>query len=174
MKKIYIILMHTNTIPARIIRLATRYKYSHVAISFERNCNMTYSFGRKNINSVLDAGFVKEYKNGKFFRKFNKTECKIYEINVTDEQYYNAWHIIKNMEKHKEVYKYDIRGIILRFFGIPLAFKNRYVCSYFVASILQRAKIYKFKKKICCIEPKDFEKVNKLHEIYSGPYKMYA
>ena len=106
MKKIYIILMHTNTIPARIIRLATRYKYSHVAISFERNCNMTYSFGRKNINSVLDAGFVKEYKNGKFFRKFNKTECKIYEINVTDEQYYNAWHIIKNMEKHKEVYKY--------------------------------------------------------------------
>ena len=32
MKKIYILLMHTKTIPSKIVRFFTRYKYSHVAI----------------------------------------------------------------------------------------------------------------------------------------------
>lgn len=44
MKKIYILLMHTNTIPAKIIKFVTRYEYSHVGISLEKNCNTIYSF----------------------------------------------------------------------------------------------------------------------------------
>lgn len=37
MKKIYILLMHTNTMPARLIRAITRYEYSHVAISLDES-----------------------------------------------------------------------------------------------------------------------------------------
>ena len=57
MKKIYIILMHTNTIPSKLVRFFTRYKYSHVAISFNKNCDVTYSFGRTNLYSILNENY---------------------------------------------------------------------------------------------------------------------
>lgn len=51
--------------------------------------------------------------------------------------------------------------------------KNRYVCSYFVADVLQKAEIYNFNKKVCFIKPKDFEKLSILNEIYTGKYSLY-
>ena len=71
--KIYIIQMHTKTIPATLIKFITRYKYSHIALSFDKSCNTTYSFGRKKYNSIIDCGFVEENKNGMFFKKFKDT-----------------------------------------------------------------------------------------------------
>ena len=62
MRKIYIIQMNTKTLPSIIISLFTRYSYSHVAISFNRNCDVTYSFGRKSLYSILNGGFVMENK----------------------------------------------------------------------------------------------------------------
>ena len=169
-KKIYIIQMHTHTMPARIIKLATRYEYSHIAISLTADCSKIYSFGRKNPNSILDGGFVVENKDGEFFHKFNKTICRIYEIDVTKKQFIRIMKKIKFMEKYLETFKYDYFGIILRFFRIPVRFKNRYVCSFFVAEILERANIYKFNKKILFIEPKDFEKIRGIKKVYEGNY----
>lgn len=57
MKKIYILLMHTKTIPSKIVRFFTRYKYSHVAMSLDKSCEVTYSFGRRKLNSILNGGF---------------------------------------------------------------------------------------------------------------------
>lgn len=176
MKKIYILLMQTNTIPARIIRFFTRYTYSHVAISFDKNCDITYSFGRKELKHPLNGGFIKEKKNGEFFEYFNKTKCKIYEVSVTDKEYTDAITIIENMEKNMDTYKYDFYGMIFRFFNIPKTYENKYVCSYFVASVLEKANIYKFKKDICLVEPKDFEELNEcsnVKEIYKGKYSLF-
>ena len=50
MKKIYILLMHTYTIPSKIVKIFTNYEYSHVGISLSRECDEIYSFGRKKIN----------------------------------------------------------------------------------------------------------------------------
>lgn len=69
--------------------------------------------------------------------------------------------------------KYDFLGIALRFFHIPITFKNKYVCSYFVADVLERANIYKFNKKTCFIRPKDFENLQGFNQIYEGKYKEY-
>ena len=82
MKKIYVILLHTNTIPSKLVRFFTRYKYSHVAISLSRNCDILYSFGRKKIDTIFNGGFVIQKKQDDFFKKFNKTICTIYEIDV--------------------------------------------------------------------------------------------
>ena len=68
MKKIYVILLHTNTIPSKLVRFFTRYKYSHVAISLSRNCDILYSFGRKKIDSIFNGGFVIQ-KNKMIFLK---------------------------------------------------------------------------------------------------------
>lgn len=173
MKKIYIVLMHTNTIPSKVIKTVTEYRYSHVGLCLEKSCNIIYSFGRRNPHSILNAGFSVEYKDGEFFQKFNKTICKIYEVEVTDKQYKEVENIINYMRLHIDEYKYDIWGIVPRFLGIPLTLRKRYVCSYFVAHVLEKAGIYKFNKRVCLIKPKDFDNLDGFKEVYRGNYIEY-
>lgn len=173
MNKIYIILMQTYTVPAKLIRIFTRYKYSHVGISLHKDCETIYSFGRRKWNRVWDSGFNVEHKNGDFFKYFKDTICKIYEVEVSEEQYKMVKDMLEHMEVNQNEYKYDYFGIIPRYFRIPFRLKNRYVCSYFVANLLEQAKIYAFSKDVSFIIPKDFEKLNILKEIYSGKYLSY-
>lgn len=174
MKKVYLLLMHTDTIPSKIVKTFTRYEYSHVAISLDKECNTIYSFGRKNLHSVIDGGFSIETKNGEFFSAFDKTKCIIYEIAISDRQYLKLASIIQYMEEHKEEYKYDFLGMAFRFFKLPVTFKKKYVCSYFVAYVLQKCDIYNFNKKTCLVKPQDFESLNGFNEIYRGTLKAYC
>lgn len=173
MKKIYILLMHTNTYPSRFVKFMTKYKYSHVALSLDEPCDTIYSFGRKKLNSILDGGFSIENKDGKFFKKFNNTYCKIFEISVNDEQYENIQESINNMEDNIDEYKYDFIGTAFRYFNIPVKFKNKYTCSYFVASILEDNNIYNFNKDVCFVKPRDFENIEGFNNIYKGKYCLY-
>ena len=172
-RKIYILQMHSGTIAGKVIRFFTKYRYSHIAISLDRSCEILYSFGRKKLNSILDGGFIEKRKDGEFYRKFNKTECRIYEIEIEEEKYIKLCTILKKMKETPETYKYDYIGIILRFFYIPIVFKNRYVCTYFIAKILRMSKIYSFTKKDYFVVPKDFEEITSKVEIYSGMYSKY-
>ena len=167
-KKIYLLLMHTKTIPSKIVKLFTRYAYSHVAIALDKDCETVYSFGRRKLNSILNGGFSVEKREGAFFEKFNQTDCIIYESNVSKKQYDNLEMTLDDMQKNIEEYKYDFIGIVPRFFGIPFTIKNRYVCSYFIASLLEENGIYKFEKPACLTKPKDFENLNGFKEIYRG------
>lgn len=173
MKKIYILLMHTRTIPAKIIKTVTNYEYSHVGICLNKDCSAIYSFGRRHLHYIFDAGLLVEYKDGDFLKTFNKTKCKIYEVEVTDKQYRDVVKTLDYMMKNNRSYKYDFIGIIPRYFGIPITIKNRYVCSYFVASILEQANIHRFNKNVCLVNPRDFENIAGFHEIYKGSYLTY-
>ncbi len=172
-RKIYLLLMHTNTIPSRLVKWFTRYEYSHVGISLDKNCYTIYSFGRRYVNTILNGGLSIERKDGEFFRKFNKAVCKIYEKEVSVQQYEFIKSELDEMKKNIDCYKYDFIGIIPRFFNIPVTFKNRYVCSYFIAEILDKADVFHFDKPICLTKPKDFENLNGFHEIYKGSYLSF-
>ena len=165
--------MRTKTSTDRFIRFMTKYDYSHVAISLDKSCEDTYSFGRKKPHSILNGGFVKENKDGAFFKVFNDTTCKIYEVETSDEKYEKLKNIIESMEEKKEIYKYDYLGIAYRFFNIPKTYENRYVCSYFVADVLEKSNIYKFEKDPCFIRAEDFDNVKEFNEIYAGKYHLY-
>lgn len=173
MKKIYIIQMHTKTIPSRIVKLFTRYEYSHVAISFNKNCDYIYSFGRRGVYSILFGGFTMQNKDGKFFKKYKNTKCKVYEVEVSNRQYNDLVKIIRYMKKNQYDYGYDYLGIILRFLKIPITFNKKYVCSYFVAELLEEAKVYEFDKRTCFVRPQDFENVDIFNLIYTGKYVLY-
>ena len=173
MKKIYVLLMQTHTITDKLIRFFTRYEYSHVAISLNKECSLLYSFGRKRWNVAWIGGYTIENKNGKFFKNFKETECKIYELEVTDSQYEKTKDILSHMNENRDDYKYDYFGIILRFFGIPVKFKKRYVCSFFVASVLKQADVHDFGKDTCWVIPSDFEKINSWNIVYRGNFCAY-
>ena len=165
--------MHTITVPSKVVSLFTMYKYSHIAISFDEKCDVVYSFGRRNLYSILNGGFTIEYKNGDFFKKFNDTSCRIYAVTVTDEQYDYLYKTIEFMKDNQDDYKYDFVGLVLRYMKIPVTFKNRYVCSYFIAQLLKDAKIYEFDKDTCFVEPKDFENIDIFNLIYTGKFVLY-
>lgn len=173
MKNIYILLMRTGTIPSKFVSLFTMYKYSHVALSLDEDCDELYSFGRKKVNSFLSGGFVITHKDGEFFQKFNKTKCIIYKLPIESQKYYNLKKDLNNKKKNNNKYKYDFLGIILRYFYIPITFKDKYVCSYFVADILEKNDIYHFDKKTCFINPRDFNNIKNLEKKYQGYYLDY-
>ena len=173
MKKIYILQMFSNTIPSKIVKTATRYMFTHVALSLNKDCNIIYSFGRKNINNIFSGGFTELKKNGKFYNKFSNTICRIFEYEVSDKQYDQLKYLINKIKDNEEIYKYDCIGIVLRYFKVPVSFKNKFVCSYFIAYLLRKAKIYNFNKKSKWITPSDFENIPGANIIYYGKYKEY-
>ena len=173
MKKIYVIQMNTKTIPSRFVSLFTMYKYGHVALSLDKECNITYSFGRRNLYSILNGGFVIESKTGKFFSRFKDTECRVFEVKVSDNQYNNLVKVIEDMKVNQNIYKYDYLGIILRFLKIPVSFKNKYVCSYFIAKLLEDNNICVFDKKVCFVKPRDFALIDGFDLVYTGKYLSY-
>ena len=61
MKNIYIMLIETQFRTGKMIRFLTRNTYNHVAISFEPNTNLLYSYARYRYNEPLSAGFGIEY-----------------------------------------------------------------------------------------------------------------
>ena len=173
MKKIYIIQMNTKTLPSKIVSLFTMYKYSHVAISFDKKCDVIYSFGRRSLYWIFNGGFVVENKDGSFFKRFNNTRCRIYEIEVNNKQYSDLVEIVSYMDKNKNIYGYDYLGVILRYLGINVTFENKYVCSYFIAKILNDVNVCSFDKDICFVRPSDFENIDGFNLIYSGKYLLY-
>lgn len=165
--------MHTQTVPARLIKAVTRYGYSHVVLALEKDCETTYSFGRRQVHSVLHSGFITERKDGAFFSHFDKTSCRIYELEVTEEQYAAVERRLRIMQKSPMSYKYDYLGLMLRPIRLLVRSKHRYMCSNFVASLLEDAGVHHFDKPTYRIAPRDFGKQG-FHQIYSGSYASYS
>ncbi len=159
------------TMPARLVKIATRYKYSHVAISLEKNCDTLYSFGRKKPNNPFDGGYSVENRHGGFFKKFPNAICKVFEMSVTDEQKQNLTQLLGDMTARQSEYKYDFLGAFLRFLKIPYTAKNRFTCSYFVAWALEKTGIYKFEIPTKNITPKHFSQIPDLIPLYEGKYQ---
>lgn len=172
-KYIYIIQMYSQTVPSKVVKSMTNYKYSHIGLCLDKKCNAIYTFGRRSLNSFWNGGFIVEKKDGIFYQKFNKTICRIYELEIDESQYTLIKDELNHMKQNKNIYKYDFLGMFLRLFYIPVSFKDHYVCSQFVAELLEKSNIYKFDKKTCFIKPKDFEKIDGIKEIYSGQYLSY-
>lgn len=79
--------MHSCTIPARIVQFATRYQYSHIAISLDKDCEQIYSFGRKNINNIFSGGFIVQKNLATFIKNLTApfvefTNLKYLPINI--------------------------------------------------------------------------------------------
>ncbi len=171
MKKIYIILSYSNTVIAKVIRLFTHYKYSHVSISLDKNLNKMYSFGRKKVNNPFNGGFIIEKKSGLFFQKFSNTKCLVLELKVSSRKYRKLSKILKNYEANIDIYRYDIIGLILKLFKIKIIRKNYFVCTEFVGDLLNKTNIYNFGNRI--IKPIDFTMIPNIKTIYSGKYLDY-
>ncbi len=173
--KVYVILMHTGTGPSRLVRRVTHYPYSHVGLSLNKTCDDIYSFGRRKLSNFLNGGFTRQASSDDFFTKYSNTKCRIFELDVTDEQHGRLQAVLDEFTKYSERYRYDFCGLIIRtLFHIPVTFKNRYVCSHFVAEALRQSGIYDFGFATCKAKPQDFESMVGASEVYCGAYPIQA
>ena len=172
MKKIYIILTHTGTIPSKVIRRYTKAPFSHVSISLDRELNEMYSFGRLNPYNFIIAGFVHEGLNFGTFKRFKETETNIYSLEIEDEQYEEIKRIIYNIKSSETRYKFNNMGLIAVAFHKRIQRKYKFYCAEFLKYLLDEAKVENNLPYI--VRPEDFMKVDGMNLIYSGKLRDYV
>jgi hypothetical protein len=174
MEKIYIVLSHTGTIISKSIKLYTRAQYSHVSISFNQDLSHLYSFGRRRIHNPFSGGFVKDGRNQGIYRKYKKTCCTVYEVDVDEQKYESAKKLIAAFEKRENQLKYNYFGIVSILFGIGFNKRDYYFCSQFVAEVLDKAGIIHFDKNYALVKPIDICKSeDQFKLIYQGKLAHY-
>lgn len=170
MKKIYIILTYTGTILSKIVKVYTRKKYSHVSISLDEDLTKMYSFGRLNPYNPFIGGFVKEGIDIGTFKRFKKTKTKIYSMEIPEEKYEQLESIIEQIQKEKNLYKFNIIGLLGVVLNVKIKREKYFYCAEFVKYVLEESNVVELPE---LVKPEDFEKLDNINEIYKGILKEY-
>ena len=171
---LYLVLTQTGTRVSRLIKFYTRAPFNHVSVSSDERLANMFSFARQNAPKLFPAGFTKENITDGVFGMYASVPCVIYKIPVTREQYMRFNNLINKFDNNKKLYKYNLFGFVTMIFNIPIKPKHSFMCSQFVAYILQEAGIINFNKRLSLVKPDDFRHMDNLQLIYSGDIKEYA
>ncbi|MDQ0229600.1 hypothetical protein [Metabacillus malikii] len=167
---VYIILSDTKSVLTRIIKVFTRYPYNHASISFTKELDVVYSFGRKRPNNPFIGGFVKEDLDSSIFKG---ASCAIYKCTVTENHYLEMLSRIQKIEEEKELYKYNFIGLFAVLLNKKMNREKAYFCSQFVATILSNAGIAIKDKPACLVKPNDLTDCGHFEFVYQGELKDY-
>lgn len=167
-KKLYILLVRSESVVSKIVRFFTWDKYTHTAINLNDNLYDFYSFARKQPDKVFPAGMCKEYLTEGLYRKHPKTPCALYELEVSDEAYEFIGNKINEMWCRESEYHYNILGMLLCRFSIPVRRPNHFFCSQFVGRLLDESGALKLPKNSELMRPVDYSKLSQLKQLYLG------
>ena len=172
-KKIYILMTQTGTRFSKLLKLQSKHPYNHVSIALDRDLTQLYSFGRKHIYFPLFAGFIQEDISGGLYALYHNTDCLLYEMNVSEKEYDNICSIIESFQEEEKHYRYNLLGLITILCGIPVERRYHFVCSQFVAYVLEKSNVTKLPKSHTMITPQDFEYIGQKRRIYQGKLLEY-
>lgn len=153
---LYIVLTRTNTMISRLIHLFTRDDYTHAALSFDKDLEEMYSFGRRTTYNPFVGRFKQERLNEGIYKISRKLPGVIVEIEVPKERYNEARELLEEFIANSSRYKYNYRGLIYGIFKKPTTAKDRFLCSQFVYYILYNSGIVDFQRPSNLVRPQDF------------------
>ncbi len=167
MKKIYVFATNNSTIVSRFFRIMTREKYVHVSIVLDKKWKKVYSFGRKKLRWPLPGGFIIEDFDA-ICNFFKYSYCRVYEIKISDEQFYRLKSELKSYIKNTDKYRYNIIGLPM--ITLNKAFHRQYhhTCTSFCGKLLMDSGIIDFKKDYSLIKPQDFFNLKNSKLIFEG------
>lgn len=168
MKKLYILTTYTGTTLSYLIKRITNVPYAHVSLGLDKELTKVYSFGRKHHSNPIFAGFVREYIDSGLYKNKVNTQCRVYSIDVTDEQYDSSLLLLSKFIDNKKKYKYDALALFSLLRENPRDNEYKYVCSQFVAYVLDSIGVNIFNKHYRLITPMDFYLNNNLYLEYEG------
>ncbi|SMQ69018.1 hypothetical protein SAMN05444673_1730 [Bacillus sp. OV166] len=170
-RKVYVLLTDTGTVLGKMIKLYTKKPLNHASIVIDEQFNKVYSFGRRNPRNPFFAGFVEENVRGGLFRN---ADCAIYCITITEKQFQKMICKLRDMEDHKEEYRYNLIGLIAVMLNMEMTRKNAFFCSHFVAAILEESGIdIKSQKPLSLVTPHDIKESAPLELIYEGKLSTF-
>lgn len=118
MKHIYILLTKTKSVPSRIIGLFTRATYTHVAIAFDDEPEIFYSFSRLRERFPLPGGLTTESPYSGFLGSHGESLCKLVCLEVSERAAERARMRVRRMMKSHSLFRYSLLGCIACRFGI--------------------------------------------------------
>ena len=171
MKKVYILLSGTGTVPARVIRKIKGGKFSHTSLSLTPETDKFYSYARRRLHNCLVAGFVTENIHTHVFALYPEALCALYALTVSDEAYEKIREMVDECKANYKKATYNFIGLFALGFGIKVKSKYKYTCSQFVAVALERSGEIKLPKDPYLMVPTDFMKIEGIELIYEGVLK---
>ena len=173
-KEIYLIFTKTGTWLSRIIGRFSDYKYVHSSLSLDDSFSKMYSFGRTNPDNPFSGGFVEEDLKAGVYAKFALSECMIYRVHITEEQYDYLKEEIERFQADREKYRYNLIGLIGVKVGIPVGRRYHYFCSQFVSEVLINSNIYDIGKDPGITGVDDLYLIGNKEIIYEGYAANYS
>jgi inositol transport system substrate-binding protein len=159
---ISILLTKSGDFISKLIYYFTGRGYTHASIGIDDEEDTYYSFNIK--------GFRKEHPKR---HKDTIKDSICYELDVTREEHENMTSLINEFQKERFSWKYDSIGLILTILHIPHKRKKHYICSQFVAELLENAKIMKLSKNPSLYVPnrlgQEVKKLLKLRNVDQNP-----
>ena len=172
MKKIYVLLTKTGTVPSKIIGKLSRARFSHASLSIDNEFTDMFSFGRKGMK-VFPGGFAKENLRTRVLKKYENCPCEVISMEVTDENYEKIKNKALYFSYNKDLFGYSYIGIFACWCRIKLKFKNRYFCSQCVSEILKAGNV-QLPYDPLLMRPMDFMKIKDIKKEYLGTIKDLA
>ena len=171
MKKVYILLTRTGTVPAKVIHAIKGGAFAHTSLSLIPSTDHFYSYARRKINNPFVAGLIVENIHTEVFALYPDCPSAVYELVVSDEAYENMKTKITYFFNNYKKAKYSFVGLLAMAFGIKIKRKFRLTCSQFVALILQSSKEIELPKDPYLMHPNDFPLIDGIKKIYEGKLK---
>ena len=169
---IYLIVAQTGTRPARFFRFITKKPYNHVSLSGDESLSEMYSFCRTYHPFPLPATFNKETVGKGTLGKYDFIPCEIYRIPVTYEQKQEYNSVIRHFADNRNIYSYNVLGLLAVYLNIEWNRKKSFVCSQFVAYTMDKIGI-PLQKSFCLYTPDDFRKFPGATLVYSGELNSF-
>ena len=163
--KIYIVLSQSYTMLARVIKVVTKDKYSHVSISLDKECSDMYSIGRRFTYYPFSGVYKNESIYKGVFNRNKKAQILVYELDITSDQYDNIINLLD--EYGKESKGYNFVGLLLAIFNKKID-RKKYYCSEFIYKVLSDDSVKIYPKTNGIVKPMDFEKIDNLKKVYEG------
>ncbi len=171
---VYILLQHSGTLLANIIKKVTKSHFSHSSISFDSSLTHMYSFGRKRGTNPFIGAFTLENINDKFFKE-RTIPFALYVVPCTKDQIDRMKKRLDYFIKNSTKFKYDFTGLMKNYLGIVDNPEYRWFCSRFVADIINAGapsnKPYVIEPSL--MRPEDFINTNFATYVIGGYLNMY-
>lgn len=165
-RKIFVLLTQFPGFHSKALRVWTQCPYTHVSIGLDEDMNTFYSFVMK--------GFIVEDIN-RYNRPGRKPfPCALYSMEVSEETYQEVREYIEVFVRNRSRLRYSRLGLALSLARIPWKIENGYICSYFVAEILQRCTEARLHKHSTLCMPKDFSRSHHLKMVFQGDLQKYS
>ncbi len=171
MKQIYILLSKTETLPSRLIHSTTGGAYTHASIALTPRTDRFYSYARRKVYNILNAGIIQEDINKSVFALYPHCRCTLYALEVSDEGYQKIKACMQYYWKNYRRARYNFFGAIPLRLGIKIERRYKLVCSQFVAIALQASEEIQLPKDPYLMLPNDFQAITGMKIIYDGALK---